>query len=153
MDTGESALHFWDHEFCHFEDRVPIGAFGAHTCALKIWWNAQKLSKIIKKSIFSKKNILWINVPGSSSNVLGMFSAHLWPVKCSEVIWHWWRVFQQFHQQMFIHKMFFFWKNRFFDDFRPFLSISTNFERAGARAKCSDRRAIFKMTKFMISEV
>ena len=32
-----------------------------------------------------KKNFLWINVPGGSSNVLGMFSAHLWPVKCSDM--------------------------------------------------------------------
>ena len=91
MDTRESALHFWDHEFCRFEDCTPIRAFGARICALKILWNAQKWSKIIKKSIFFKKNILWINVPGSSSNILGMFSAHLWPVKCSKVIWHWWK--------------------------------------------------------------
>ena len=102
MDTGESALHFWDYEFFDFENRAPIGAFARAPARSKLGEMLKKWSKIIKKSKkidFFKKNILWINVPGSSSNVLGMFSAHLWPVKCSEVIWHWWKVFQQFHQQ------------------------------------------------------
>ena len=27
MDTGDSALHFWDPEFFDFENRAPIGVW------------------------------------------------------------------------------------------------------------------------------
>ena len=72
MDTGESALNFWDPEFCNFENGAPIGAFARAPARSKFGEMLKKCSKIIKKS--------------RKTNVLGMFSAHLWPVKCSEVI-------------------------------------------------------------------
>ena len=53
----------------------------------KNWKNSKKID-------FFKKNFFWKNVTGSSSNVLGMFDAHLWPLKCSEVAWYWWKVSQ-----------------------------------------------------------
>ena len=75
MGTGESALHFWDPEFCDFEAR-------------NVMKYSKKSSKIIKnrekKIDFFNERKNWINFPGSSSNVLGMFSTHLWHVKCSE---------------------------------------------------------------------
>ena len=51
MDTRESSLHFWYHEYFNFEI-ARIGAF-ARAPVLKIWPNAKKFSKIIKNS---KKN-------------------------------------------------------------------------------------------------
>ena len=50
MDTGESALHFWDPEFCDFEDRAPIRAFSRASARSKFDEILKKCSKIIKKS-------------------------------------------------------------------------------------------------------
>ena len=74
MDTGESALHFWDPEFCDFENRVPIGASAqAHmhsTFGEMLKKNARKSSKI---DFFKKLN----KCPRNSSNILNMFSTNL----------------------------------------------------------------------------
>ena len=52
MDTGESALHFWDHEFCDFENRAPIGVFARAPARSKFGEMLKKCLKIIKKMIF-----------------------------------------------------------------------------------------------------
>ena len=48
MDTGESALHFLDHDFSDFENRAPIGAFARTPARSKFGEILKKWSKIIK---------------------------------------------------------------------------------------------------------
>ena len=53
-------------------------------------------------------------------------------------------------KNIFLKKSIFF---RFFYDFRAFFEHFTKFRARGRARKCSNRRAIFKITKFRISEV
>ena len=152
MGTGESALHFWDPEFCNFENRAPIWAFVRAPARSKFDEILKKCSKIIKKSkkksIFSKKNIFVNKRPWKFFKCFGhvfhsfvtckvfwsdlILVTSVWKVspKHAQNIW---RTFRNVYSNFFV-----FWKNRFFFDFfmifEHFLRISPSFERAGARA-------------------
>ena len=57
MDTGESALHFWDPEFCDFKNRAPIGAFARAPARSKLGEILNKCSKIMKNTLENKGTI------------------------------------------------------------------------------------------------